>query len=114
MNPSILPVMGILLKQMSYQSTAIECNCAITTVKPFLSQVEGVSEVRIIGGKQKEYWLTLDPQKMSTLCITPDALSNALNQTNFIQSNGYRIRLSSFISYSYRCYRSYPDELKNL
>ncbi|HMG69203.1 MAG TPA: efflux RND transporter permease subunit, partial [Chitinophagaceae bacterium] len=37
----------------------------------------------------KEYWLTLDPQKMSTLGITPGALSNALAQTNFIQSNGY-------------------------
>ena len=39
------------------------------TVKPFLSQVEGVSEVRIIGGKQKEYWLQLDVQKMSSLGI---------------------------------------------
>src|SRR4029078_12535258 len=49
----------------------------------------GVSEVRIIGGKQKEYWLTLDPQRMSTLGITPESLSNALIQTNFIQSNGF-------------------------
>jgi CzcA family heavy metal efflux pump len=51
--------------------------------------VQGVSEVRIIGGKQKEYWLTLDPQKMSTLGVSPEILSNALSQTNFIQSNGY-------------------------
>ncbi|MFL5807877.1 MAG: efflux RND transporter permease subunit, partial [Flavisolibacter sp.] len=42
-----------------------------------------------IGGKQKEYWLTLNTRKMSTLGITPDILSNALSQTNFIQSNGY-------------------------
>src|SRR5678816_3882236 len=62
---------------------------ALYTVKPFLSQVQGVSEVRIIGGKQKEYWLNLNAQKMSTLSVTPDMLTTALNQTNFIQSNGY-------------------------
>src|SRR5437773_980707 len=61
----------------------------VTVTKPFDSQVQGVAEVRIIGGKMKEYWLTLDPQKMGTLGITPDMLSNALAQTNFIQSNGY-------------------------
>jgi CzcA family heavy metal efflux pump len=62
---------------------------ALYTVKPFLSQVEGASEVRVIGGKLKEYWMQLDVQKMSTLSITPDAITTALNQTNFIKSNGY-------------------------
>ena len=90
MNPSILPVMGYTLETNSNSRTPIDMKqLALYTVKPFLSQVEGVSEVRIIGGKQKEYWLTLQPQKMSTLGITPDMLSNALAQTNFIQSNGY-------------------------
>ncbi|HWJ92570.1 MAG TPA: efflux RND transporter permease subunit, partial [Flavisolibacter sp.] len=90
MNPSILPVIGYTMETNSSSRTAIDMKqIALYTVKPFLSQVEGVAEVRIIGGKQKEYWLTLDPQKMSTLGITPDALSNALTQTNFIQSNGY-------------------------
>ncbi|HEY1870412.1 MAG TPA: efflux RND transporter permease subunit, partial [Chitinophagaceae bacterium] len=90
MNPSILPVIGYTLETNTSTHTAIDMRqLAVITVKPFLSQVEGVAEVRIIGGKQKEYWLTLDPQKMSTLDITPDQLSNALVQTNFIQSNGY-------------------------
>jgi CzcA family heavy metal efflux pump len=90
MNPSILPVIGYTLETNSASRTAIDMHqIAINTVKPFLSQVEGVAEVRIIGGKQKEYWLTLDPQRMSTLGITPESLSNALIQTNFIQSNGF-------------------------
>src|SRR4051812_17475648 len=90
MNPSILPVIGYTLETNSRGRTAIDMKqVALYTVKPFLSQVQGVSEVRIIGGKQKEYWLTLNTQKMSSLSITPDALTNALNQTNFIQSNGY-------------------------
>ena len=88
MNPSILPVMGYSLE--SHNKTPIELKqLALYTVKPFLSQVDGVSEVRIIGGKDKEYWLTIDPQKMSTFGINPDMVSNALTQTNFIKSNGY-------------------------
>ncbi|UAY51253.1 efflux RND transporter permease subunit [Ferruginibacter albus] len=88
MNPSILPVMGYTLE--SHTKSPIELKeLANFTIKPFLSQVDGVSEIRIIGGKTKEYWLQLNVQKMSTLSITPDAVSNALNQTNFIKSNGY-------------------------
>lgn len=88
MNPSILPVMGFSLE--SHEKSPIELKqIAVRTIKPFLSQLDGISEVRIIGGKDKEYWLILNPQKMSTLAVTPDMISNALNQTNFIQSNGY-------------------------
>ena len=88
MNPAILPVMGYTLE--SHQLSPIELKqLANYTIKPFLSQVSGVSEVRIIGGKTKEYWITLDVQKMSTLSITPDLLSSAIGQTGFIKSNGY-------------------------
>ncbi|HTM92813.1 MAG TPA: efflux RND transporter permease subunit, partial [Flavisolibacter sp.] len=90
MNPSILPVIGYTLETNSESRTPIDMKqLALYTVKPFLSQVEGVAEVRIIGGKQKEYWLTLDPQKMSALGITPASFSIALAQTNFIQASGY-------------------------
>ena len=88
MNPSILPVMGYTLE--SHNKSPIELNqLAVYTIKPFLSQVDGVAEVRIIGGKTKEYWLQLNMQKMSSLSVTPDAISSALNATNFIKSNGY-------------------------
>lgn len=88
MNPSILPVSGYTLE--SHNKSPIELKQIATyTVKPFLSQVTGVSEIRVIGGKNKEYWLMLNTQKMSSLGITPDMLSNTLAQTNFIRSNGY-------------------------
>jgi CzcA family heavy metal efflux pump len=88
MNPSILPVMGYTLE--SHDKSPIELKqLANYTIKPFLSQVTGVSEVRIIGGKTKEYWLLPDTRKMSALGLTPDSVSNAIAQTNFIKSNGY-------------------------
>jgi CzcA family heavy metal efflux pump len=88
MNPSILPVMGYSLE--SHELSPIELKeLALFTIKPYLSQVEGVSEVRIIGGKTKEYWVQLNLQKMSTLSLTPEAINSALAQTNFVKSNGY-------------------------
>jgi CzcA family heavy metal efflux pump len=88
MNPSILPVMGYTLE--THQLSNIELKqLALYTIKPFLSQVSGVSEVRIIGGKMKEYWLTLDARKMSSLSLTPDMLQAAISGTGFVKSNGY-------------------------
>ncbi len=88
MNPSILPVIGYAIEGSG--KSAIELKkLANFTIKPFLSQIEGVSEIRIIGGKEKEYWLALDFNKMSALGISPSAITQVLNQTNFIKSNGY-------------------------
>ncbi len=88
MNPSILPVMGYTLETHQLSNIALK-QLALYTIKPFLSQVSGVSEVRIIGGKMKEYWLTLDVRKMSSLGLTPDILSAAIGGTGFVKSNGY-------------------------
>lgn len=88
MNPSILPITGFSLESKTRSPIEMKL-LAMYTIKPFLSQVEGVSEIRIIGGKQKEYWMVLNVQKMSTLGVTPDQVNSALAQTNFIKSNGY-------------------------
>jgi CzcA family heavy metal efflux pump len=88
MNPSILPVSGYTLE--SHTKSPIELKQLATfTVKPFLSQVSGVSEIRVIGGKTKEYWLVLNRTKMSELSLTPDMINTALSATNFIKSEGY-------------------------
>ncbi|MBD1391564.1 efflux RND transporter permease subunit [Mucilaginibacter sp. ZB1P21] len=88
MNPSILPVSGYTLESHSLSPIELK-QLATYTVKPFLSQVEGVSDIRVIGGKTKEYWLVLNRQKMSSLGLTPDMIANTLTQTAFIKSNGY-------------------------
>src|SRR5476651_1203906 len=85
MNPSILPVSGYTLEGHNLSPIELR-HLATSTIKPFLSQVDGVSEIRIIGGKVKEYWLVLNQQKMSSLGLTPDIITNTLAQTNFIKS----------------------------
>src|ERR1017187_5125710 len=87
MVPSILPVSGYVLDG---PKSPIEMKLIATyIVRPFLSQVNGVSAIDILGGKTKEYWVVLKPVKMTELGITIDTISTVLNQTNFINSNGY-------------------------
>ena len=89
MNPSILPVIGFTVE--SDKKTPIELNLIATyIVKPFLSQIDGVSSVGIIGGKTKEFWIELNQLKMSTFSITPEIIRDMLNQNHFITSNGFQ------------------------
>jgi CzcA family heavy metal efflux pump len=88
MNPSILPVMGYSLNSTSKDPIELK-QLALYTIKPFLSQVAGVSEVRIIGGQDKEFRVVMNQVMMARLGITPASLEQAINNTNFIKSNGY-------------------------
>src|SRR6201996_2479067 len=113
MNPSILPVSGYTLE--SHNRSPIELRQLATyTVKPFLSQVDGVSEIRVIGGKVKEYWLTLNKQKMSSLGLTPDIINTTLSNTNFVKSEGYLSDYKRFYLTVTDATINAKDELANL
>ncbi|KMQ58885.1 acriflavine resistance protein B [Chryseobacterium sp. BLS98] len=88
MNPSILPVMGYSLNSTSKDPIELK-QLALYTIKPFLSQVPGVSEIRIIGGQDKEFRVVMNQAMMARLGITPASVQQAINNTNFIKSNGY-------------------------
>ena len=88
MNPAILPVMGYTLEAPGKSALALR-KLALYTIKPFLSQVEGVSSVQVQGGRTKEYQVQLLPDQLAALALGPDDVTRALNATNFVQSNGY-------------------------
>lgn len=87
MNPSILAVAGYSLEG---NLSPIELKMiALFTVKPYLEQINGIREVGVMGGRNKEYQVVLNPEKMSKLGITPNQLGDIMAQTNSIKSNGY-------------------------
>ena len=88
MNPAILPVMGYTLEAPGKSALELR-KLALFTIKPFLSQVDGVSSVQIQGGRTKEYQVQLLPDQLAALALGPDDVSKALTATNFVQSNGY-------------------------
>ena len=88
MNPSILPVLGYTVE--SDKKSPIELNLIATyTIKPFLSQVVGVAQVGIVGGKTKEYWIELNQQKMSLNSVTPEMIRDLMGRNYFLNSNGF-------------------------
>ena len=88
MNPAILPVMGYTLEGPGRSALALR-RLALYTIKPFLSQVDGVSAVQVQGGRTKEFQVELLPDQLAALGLTPATVGTALSQTNFVQSNGY-------------------------
>jgi CzcA family heavy metal efflux pump len=88
MNPSILPVMGYSLQSKTKNGIELKL-IAEYIVKPYLSRIAGVSSVEVIGGKEKEYRVVLDKQKLKFLRISPQDVANAFQQTDFINSTGY-------------------------
>lgn len=87
MSPSILPVMDFALSSNSRDLIELR-KLAIYTIRPYLSRVTGVSNVQVMGGRTKEYWIILQPDKLASLNVTPAAITTALAATNFIQADG--------------------------
>ncbi|MEO8400089.1 MAG: efflux RND transporter permease subunit, partial [Ignavibacteriaceae bacterium] len=88
MNPSILPVMGFSLEGEGKSQIELR-QIAEFTIKPFLSRINGISNVAVIGGKTKEYHIIIDPFKISQLGITPKTIADVISQSNIISSTGY-------------------------
>jgi multidrug efflux pump subunit AcrB len=87
MNQSLFPVYGYTLESKSRGLIALKDNANLLA-RPLFSQVAGISNVVVRGGKVKEYVVIPDPIKMSSLGITPNTLITVFNNTNFVESNG--------------------------
>ena len=88
MNPSTLPVMGFILSG-KHQTLLDLKQVALYTVRPYLSQLSGVAMVQVQGGRDKEYWVELQPKNLSRLQVTPSEIKNAVAQSDIVASNGY-------------------------
>ncbi len=88
MNPSILPVMGYSLEGDGLSQVDLK-KIAKYTVKPYLAATPGVSDIAVIGGKDKEYQVELRPEVIKSLGISISAIQNAVVNSNLLQSNGY-------------------------
>jgi CzcA family heavy metal efflux pump len=88
MNPSIFPIMGFSLESSGYSQIELR-NIAEYTIKPFLSRIDGISEIAVAGGEVEEYHVILDPAKLSNLKISPQTVASKISESNFISSTGY-------------------------
>jgi heavy metal efflux system protein len=84
---SIYPVIGYTIESDKYGQIELK-NMALFNIRPQFSQIQGISNVIIRGGKTKEFVISPIPQKLIAFGLTPQDLIAAFARTNFIESSG--------------------------
>jgi heavy metal efflux system protein len=87
MSQNIYPVIGFTLESDKYSQIDLK-NAALFTLRPLFSQIPGISNTIVRGGKTKEFVISPIPQKLISFGLTPQDIIVALGNTNFIESNG--------------------------
>ena len=76
MNQSLFPVYGFTLESKTHSRMALR-DVGNLMVRPIFSQVTGISNVVVRGGKAKEFVVKPDASKMTALGITPAQIKTA-------------------------------------
>ncbi len=87
MNATFFPIMGYALTSDSVSLVKMR-DIALYTLRPAISRINGVSQVRVVGGDTKEYLVQVDPTKMHSYGIGIQEVSDALSKTNIVSSAG--------------------------
>ena len=87
MNQSLFPVYGYTLENPNKTDVDLK-DIANVIVRPAFSQVEGISNVIIRGGRSKEFVIAPNPTKMTALGIVPQDIITAFDNNNFVSSAG--------------------------
>jgi len=93
------PIIGIAMTSTGHNSMDL-WKVATYTVKPLFLQIPGVSNVKIIGGREPEYHVVVDPLKLQQTHLSLGDVTQALEQSNLIASAGllpqnYRLYLAT-------------------
>lgn len=87
MNQSLFPVYGYTLSSKTHGQVALK-DQSYLVLRPIFSRVKGIANVVTRGGRSKEFVIIPDPVKMSTLGISPAAVTAVFANNNFVLSNG--------------------------
>ncbi len=87
MNATFFPIMGYALTSDSVSLVKMR-DLALYTLRPLISRIKGVSQVRVVGGDIKEYLVRVDPVKLQSYGITIQQVSDAITKTNLVSSVG--------------------------
>ncbi|NOY50616.1 MAG: efflux RND transporter permease subunit [Chlorobi bacterium] len=87
MNQSLFPVYGYTLENPGKSDVDLK-DIANLIVRPAFSQVSGISNVIVRGGRHKEFVIAPLPDKMTALGIVPQDIIDAFQNSNFVESAG--------------------------
>ncbi|WP_347252804.1 efflux RND transporter permease subunit [Dokdonella sp.] len=87
MDPTVFPVLGLSLTSLDRPLTELH-DLATYQLAPALSSLPGVAEIQVLGGRQSEYQILLDPLLLRAHDLTPDDVAQALGANNGVSAVG--------------------------
>src|SRR5579883_529448 len=98
MNVSVYPIEGYSLTSDTLSQIEMR-DLALYTIRPALLQVPGVAQVEVTGGEQREFWVTVDPDRLLAHHLDIRQVNDAIQKTNMVAStalveNNHQLYLS--------------------
>lgn len=87
MDPTIFPVLGYSITSQKTSLVALK-NFAIYELRPLLVSIDGVAEVSVLGGREAEYQVIVDPIRLQALGLSILDVESALNTDNIVTATG--------------------------
>ncbi|WKE67439.1 efflux RND transporter permease subunit [Gallaecimonas kandeliae] len=87
MDPTVFPVAAYSLTSDSSSLVSLH-DLAQYQLVPLLSSVDGVANVKVMGGEQSEYRVEVDPQKLAAYGLSFSDVATALSASNVLQAVG--------------------------
>ncbi len=98
MNATVFPIEGFSLTSDTRSQVELR-DLAYYVIRPALVRINGVAEVKVVGGKIREFLVETDPKKLLSYGLNITDVADAVRNTNFVASTGlvernYQIYLS--------------------
>lgn len=87
MDPTVFPVLGLSLTSPDRPLTELH-DLATYQLAPALSSLPGVAQIEVLGGRQSEYQILLDPLQLQAHDLTPNDVAHALGANNVVSAVG--------------------------
>ncbi len=105
MNATVFPIEGFSLVSDSLDQVQLR-DLAYYTIRPVLTRINGIAQVRVQGGRQREFLVEVDPEKLQSYGLSVEQVVSAVNNTNFVSSTG-------LVQRNYQIYLTLVDGLYN-
>ena len=84
---AVFPVTGYSLVSDTRDPASLR-DIANYTIKPRLARLSGVADVTVAGGKNREYHVTIDPERLNAHGVSVQQVADAVRNSNVVASPG--------------------------
>lgn len=98
MDPTVFPMLGFALTSNDHRMVALR-DFAYYQLRPVLSTVPGVAQIQVLGGRQAEFHVLIDPGRLQAMNLRLADVAQALSGSNVLSAVGkledhYRLYLT--------------------